>query len=513
MAGFGLPLALALTCLAASAARGAGGPDADQDGIDDPGDSCPAVLYAPAFDVADCPAPDGDLGNDPRPECRARERVVQMLINPGDGALITHIAFAIVRDGQAHCADAFTYLGNRQFAHDPAGIHRLYRTGSTTKSIVAATAMILQEQGELSLGDFVSDDDASQVPANGERTLRQLLAHQGAFAVDNGAIHLFCHPGDLAQFWAEPDDLVSPHYDSPPYGNLGGGFQYSAFNYSLAGAYLANRTGEPFAQLLQTRVFDPVGMCTAMLDGARAAGTPIGEGPAVSQSPVMVVGPYINLVSQADRRCVDNFYSSDDLPGDPFSWQYYRLDEAASEARDPAGGVIASVIDLAQFARALLASYHAPGGLLSQAGVRELWAATSDLGCFPACPYERYYGLGFFTATLSGQPVTRVEHGGSRPGHTSAFVLRPEAGLAACILANADVSTVTISQLAETILDDVESFCAADLDGNQSVGIADFLALLGAWGTAGPGAAIAPPFATVDVVDFLELLAAWGACG
>ncbi len=491
---------------------GAGGPDADQDGIADASDACPAVIFDPSFDVADCPALDGNPGNDPRPECRARERVVQMLVDPSDGALIIHIAFAIVRDGEVLVADAFTYLGNLQYEHDPAGIHRLYRVGSTTKSIVATAAMILQEHGELSLGDFVNDDDGAQVPANGERTLRQLLGHQGAFAVDNGALHLFCYPGNLAGFWAEPDDLVSPHYDSPPYGNLGGGFQYSAFNYSLAGAYLANRAGQPFAQVLQTRVFDPAGMCTAMLDGDRAAGTTIGGGAAVSQSPVMHVGPYINLVSPSDRRCEDNFYSSDDLPGDPYAWQYYRLDEAGSEARDPAGGVIASVIDLAHFARVLLASYHQPGGLLSQPGVRDLWWATSDLGCFPNCPYERYYGLGFFSDSLPGQPVTRVEHGGSRPGHTSAFVLRPEANLAVCILANADVSTVAISQLAETILDDLEAFCAADVDGDGAVGITDFLAILAAWGTGGPGAAIAPPFNQVNVVDFLELLAAWGAC-
>jgi CubicO group peptidase (beta-lactamase class C family) len=186
------------------------------------------------------------------------------------------------------------------------------------------------------LDDFVDDEDATQKLVDGERTLRQLLSHQGAFKQDAGA-YLFCYPYGLTAFWPEPDDMVSPHYDSPVFGNLGGGFEYSAFNYSLAGAYLVNRTGVPFQELLQDWVFDAAGMCTATLDGYRATNSPIGEGAAVSQGAVMHVGPYINLISPTDELCEDNFYSSEDLYGDPYSWQFYHLDEASAEPRDPAG--------------------------------------------------------------------------------------------------------------------------------------------------------------------------------
>ena len=52
--------------------------------------------------------------------------------------------------------------------------------------------------------------------------------------------------------------------------------------------------------------------------------------------------------------------------------------------------------------------------------------------------------------------------------------------------------------------------CDADLDDDGAVGVTDFLALLGLWGTdpAGP-----PDFnddGTVGVEDFLTLLAQWG---
>ncbi|MFG0251904.1 MAG: serine hydrolase domain-containing protein, partial [Phycisphaerales bacterium JB038] len=421
---------------ATTRAQVAAQPDADQDGLPDGRDACPEVQYAAGFDWLACDEMDLDPDNDLLPECRARERVARLLIT--DQSFLTNIAFAVVKEGEVYFADAFEYIGGGQFVHDPGGVDRLYRIGSTTKSVVAVAAKVMEERGELSFDDFVNDDDGGQLLGDGERTLRQLLSHQGAFSIDAGALHLFCYDGNLGEFWVDPDDLVSPHFDSGAYGNLGGGFEYSAFDYSLAGAYLVHRSGKTFEEVLQMRVFDRAQMCTAMLDGARAVGTEIGSDWAVSeQAGVMDVGPYINLVSQTDERCLDNYYSSDDLPGDGYAWLFYHLDEAGAEARDPAGGVIASVIDMANFAAALLGSYHEPDGLLSQAGVRELWGGRSDLGCHPNCPYARYYGIGFFTETLPGEPVTQVEHGGARAGYRSGFVLRPEANLAVCILANA----------------------------------------------------------------------------
>ena len=492
------------------------GDDADQDGIPDDLDSCPTVEYVPVFDWVDCDPIDANPANDAPPQCKARERIVLKLIDPGDGAFITHMAFAVVRNGGLHFADAFTYVGAGQYEHDPAGIHRLYRIGSTTKSIVATAAMVLEESGELSLDDFVNDDDATQIPEDGERTLGQLLSHLGAFKLDDGALHLFCYPFDLISFWMEPDDLISPHYDSAVYGHLGGGFAYSAFNYSLAGAYMTNRIGEPFHEILQTRVFDAAKMCTASLDGPRAVGTPIGEDAAVSQGPSMHVGPYINLVSTYDELCEDNFYSSDDLPGDDYTYQYYHVDEAGARARDPAGGVIASVIDLAHFAEALLASYHAEGGLISPEDVRRLWTQTSDLGCAPDCPYEPYYGIGFFTDTLPDKPVNQVGHGGSRAGFASAFVLRPELNMAISILANADAGTVALSNLAKTILDDFEAAaaaCPADINGDFTVDVLDLLAILAAWGATGGALPEDVNFdGTVDVLDLLLVLGTWGPC-
>ena len=54
--------------------------------------------------------------------------------------------------------------------------------------------------------------------------------------------------------------------------------------------------------------------------------------------------------------------------------------------------------------------------------------------------------------------------------------------------------------------------CLGDLNGDGTVGIVDFLALLAAWGPNPGHAADLDGDGTVGIVDFLQLLAAWGPC-
>jgi hypothetical protein len=57
-----------------------------------------------------------------------------------------------------------------------------------------------------------------------------------------------------------------------------------------------------------------------------------------------------------------------------------------------------------------------------------------------------------------------------------------------------------------------EPGCSADIDGNGSVDINDFLILLGAWGPNPGHPADIDGNGAVDVNDFLALLAQWGPC-
>jgi len=55
--------------------------------------------------------------------------------------------------------------------------------------------------------------------------------------------------------------------------------------------------------------------------------------------------------------------------------------------------------------------------------------------------------------------------------------------------------------------------CDADLDGDDFVGITDFLDLLAAWGRNPGHAADFDGDGEIGINDFLDLLANWGPCG
>lgn len=54
--------------------------------------------------------------------------------------------------------------------------------------------------------------------------------------------------------------------------------------------------------------------------------------------------------------------------------------------------------------------------------------------------------------------------------------------------------------------------CPADLNGDTIVNATDLVMLLGAWGTNGAGANLAPPLGVVNANDLIVLLGAWGPC-
>ena len=56
------------------------------------------------------------------------------------------------------------------------------------------------------------------------------------------------------------------------------------------------------------------------------------------------------------------------------------------------------------------------------------------------------------------------------------------------------------------------SSCPGDLDGDGTVGITDFLALLAAWGPNPGHPADLDGDGDVGITDFLALLAIWGHC-
>lgn len=142
--------------------------------------------------------------------------------------------------------------------------------GSSTKSFTVVLLMQLQEEGVLSLDDRLSDwlpELAAQIPNGDEITLSQLANHTSGIweyapsLIGPGTID----PALLAKGYT-PEELVQYAIDNgTPDFAPGEGWKYSNTGYVLMGMVAEAATGQPLAELYKERIFDPLGLETAVL--------------------------------------------------------------------------------------------------------------------------------------------------------------------------------------------------------------------------------------------------------
>ncbi len=160
---------------------------------------------------------------------------------------------AIVKDGQIAYLHAY---GNARLAPEtPAAPPMRYSIGSVSKQFTAASILLLQEQGKLSLDDKVGKFLPDLTRAN-DVTIREILSHTSGYQ----------------DFW--PQDYVMPEMLQPTTARKildvwarkpldfepGTKWQYSNTNYVIAGLIVEKASGEPLLQFLQQHIFTPLGM-------------------------------------------------------------------------------------------------------------------------------------------------------------------------------------------------------------------------------------------------------------
>ncbi|MGA5821650.1 serine hydrolase domain-containing protein [Kitasatospora sp. NPDC094028] len=153
-----------------------------------------------------------------------------------------------------------------------------FRIGSTTKSFVATTVLLLVAEGRLGLDDPVAD----QLPGFGldrRITVRMLLQHTSG---------IFNHTGELyedgtivlgvpwrGKEWVDnrfrtypPEELVRLSLSRPARFEPGAGWSYANTNYVLARLVVEQVTGRPFAEELRRLVLRPLGLTGTVAPGA-----------------------------------------------------------------------------------------------------------------------------------------------------------------------------------------------------------------------------------------------------
>jgi len=331
------------------------------------------------------------------------ERMREVLSVPG-------AAVAIVQGGDIVYAQGF---GVREIgSSDLVTAETIFSIGSTTKSMTAMMVASLVDDGLIEwdtplievMPQFrLSDDQATQ-----QITLREALG------MTTGLPKL----GIFAFSERSPEDYVEYISGVPLVASPGEAYVYHNQMYAV-GAYAATMAagagyGEnlfsTYAELMQERVFDPLGMASATFSAQEAAASANHATPHVQRLNVTMdeTGPDVAPTDFVDMNAIA-----------------------------PAGTARMSVRDVGRFLITMLSGGIAPDGTraISTENLAETWTERVSVDPFPHIEQDGY-GMGWHTATYRGIPI--VTHNGSISGFSSEMAFIPGADIGIVVLANAD---------------------------------------------------------------------------
>ena len=276
--------------------------------------------------------------------------------------------------------------------HELVTTNTLFRVASMSKMITAATAMSLVDDGLLDLNIPITHYlpwfalspgfDASSI------TVGELLSHSAGFPCDTISL---CYGTETRTefFMANPQPLWAPP---------GAVWDYSNAGFDVASLALSAASGTDeaaFEQLVHDRIFMKAGMTHATYDAYAA---------------LMLDHAIGYETANGSTTAVDLWFDG-------------------CEILEPAGGIMATATDYANFAIMLM---DHGGTTLSPSSVSALETGRITTGAFG----DQQYGYGLFTQTVPFGPHRTIWHDGSLNGYTSEMFVVPDFGFAVVALVN-----------------------------------------------------------------------------
>ena len=332
-----------------------------------------------------------------------------------DPAAIEKVAVDELRASKTPGAAVAVVVGDRVvFSHGygvanvetgaPVSPDMLFRLGSTTKMFTASAVVGLSLEGKLDLNAPISRYISGLDDTIGKLTANQLLSHTSGLhdeapmfgSHDETALGKGIHAWKADFLFAEPGRIYS----------------YSNPGFWLAGYLAESVSGKPYADVIEQRLFGPLGMKTSTLRPTMAMTWPLAQGHEVKDGKPVVIRP-----------AADNTES----------W--------------PAGSIFSSSLDLSRFVVAFMNDARLDGKRVLSP---ELVAIMSTPhAAIPGS--EARYGYGLEISSRRG--VRWVEHAGSRAGYGSLIRMAPDRKFAVIITANRTGSD--LPKLAEVISEDM----------------------------------------------------------
>jgi CubicO group peptidase (beta-lactamase class C family) len=261
-----------------------------------------------------------------------------------------------------------------------------------SKMIAAATIESLAQDGMIDTSQPVtaySPDLVLSAPFQASSVkIEHLLSHTSGLP---DAAPVGCVQTTLPQWFSTP----RPLWSAP--GTI---WDYSNTGFAAAGMVVEKITGQPYADVVKSRVFGPAGMTTATFDATAAMTSDHASGT------VLLNGGAMNVIDFNNVHCVFD---------------------------GPPGGVIASVVDYAHFIETMLAN----GGTMLHsdrvAAMETGYISTHDAP-------SRTYAFGLFKQDwVAGQSL--YWHDGSLPGYHSELGWLPSDDVGVVVMSNGDPTT------------------------------------------------------------------------
>jgi D-alanyl-D-alanine carboxypeptidase len=136
-----------------------------------------------------------------------------------------------------------------------------FKIASITKSFVATLILQLVGEGEVSLGDRISDWVAG-VPNGNQITIRQLLNHTSGLAT--GILAQPAHQEKVTT-GCTVRQLLRIEAKAPPVAAPGTTWSYSNYGYHLLGRVVELATGQQVSSALRQRITEPLGLRRTLL--------------------------------------------------------------------------------------------------------------------------------------------------------------------------------------------------------------------------------------------------------
>ncbi|GGG53938.1 serine hydrolase [Paenibacillus radicis (ex Gao et al. 2016)] len=217
-----------------------------------------AVMLTPAFAAAAEPASaSASASATAAKPIYSKESFIDGFFNRKDiKPLLTGAVVAVVNGDQPVLVKGYGYANvERQTPVDPN--NTLFRVASITKTFTATTVMQLAEEGKVELDRDISPYLKGIVIPNktgSPLTLKHLMTHTSGFdrteaAADEG------DPGDVYPLDRFIKDNIPTVVRKP-----GEAYRYDNYAYNLLGYIVQNVSGKPFDQVVQQRIFMPLGM-------------------------------------------------------------------------------------------------------------------------------------------------------------------------------------------------------------------------------------------------------------